>query len=112
MDVEFLPTPQNDSFLLSYLQDSFNRIRDAFRRIPRTDSGQTTFVGSIQITTNLTTVTRVVASLDGLPSANACFVRAAPVGSGAPKDIYLFVYTNAFALAPVSMVVDWIAVGE
>jgi hypothetical protein len=111
VDLDLAPTPQNNNFLLAYLQDCFLRIKDLFSRIPRVQSGSSTFVGQTTITTEFTTVTSAVATIADLPSANACFVRAVPVGSSAPSQFYIFVYTNAFALSGTSVKVSWIATG-
>ena len=106
-----LPHPEDIEGLKQYASENFRRIQDVLDSTLAVVSDTETVTGTITVETTLEEVHEVQASLNGVPVANACYVRAFPVGLAAPKDITLEVYTNAFALSGIAKEVSWVAVG-
>ncbi len=109
--VNLVPLAKTEQALLSYLDTNFRRIADALDILGAVDSGINTFTGAIVVSTTLAEVKNVIVSLVSAPIAGACFVRGSVVGSGAPKDIDLRVYSNTFAQATIAASVAWVAIG-
>lgn len=110
--VDLQPLAKSDEALLSYIDINFRRISDALESLAEFQQGIQAVTGSILIDTGLAQVDNVIASLNTAPIANACFVRAFPVGLSAPEQIQIEVYTSAFGLSVVSASVAWFAIGQ
>lgn len=105
--VNLLPFSSEPDDLEQYLDYNFKRISDVLTQQDNVTSGLAVVTGSLVISTGMAVVRRVVASLNTVPTATGCFVRAIPSGT----DITIYVYDNAFVLSTVAKNVEWIATG-
>lgn len=109
--IELQPLAKTPEALPAFLSLNFRRIADEVNRRFESYYGSSTVTGTATITTDLTEVLGVVASLTGIPSAGACFVRAR-VSSSNSKDVVIDVYSNTFAVSAVGVGVAFLAVGR
>lgn len=96
------------------MYENFQRIENISEAVADTDSGRLVVTGSIIVNTRLSRVDSVVASFANAPIANACFIAAYPaiLTGGAPNQVAIFVYSNAFAASITSISISWMASGE
>lgn len=110
--VELQPIAKHEEAMLSYLDINFRRIADVLASLANTEQGIQTVTGSVTIDTGIGEIYNVFATLNSAPTANACLIRAYPVGSASPSDITIEVYDNVFALSTVATDVAWFALGK
>lgn len=96
------------------LEANIQRIENASESALDLSVGRTAVVGSLYITTRLSRVDAVTATMLNQPAAGKSFISAYPASTvgGNPTDIVLECYTNAFAVSVISVIINWIAVGE
>lgn len=106
------PVAKTDEGLLSFIDINFRRLSDAIESLAEFMQGIQEVTGAVLIDTGMAQVENVIVSLADTPVAGACFVKGTVVGSSAPDQIRIDVYTSGFAVSETPINVAWFAIGE